>query len=237
MAWPAAREFSDRGLAVAPKNGRLIGTRVLLEYTLGDFVPGEMRLAQLMEVMRATPRGPGLDYAFPALVIPAVCRITGVVSQFDVAEAAAEAVLTSPSATPVAALYARVGLALIAVQQGNVAVAQEQYTALENQRSTIMVGSPAVADRLLGLLAQTIEKLDDAMAHFDDALVFCRRGGGRAELAWTCCDYADVLLERNSDGDRAKATSLLDECLAISSELGMRPLMERVLSRREILKA
>ncbi len=33
------------------------------------------------------------------------------------------------------------------------------------------------------------------------------------------------------------ATSLLDESLAISSELGMRPLMERVLSRREILTA
>ncbi len=30
---------------------------------------------------------------------------------------------------------------------------------------------------------------------------------------------------------------LLDESLAISSELGMRPLMERVLSRRNILKA
>ena len=31
--------------------------------------------------------------------------------------------------------------------------------------------------------------------------------------------------------------TLLDEPLAISSELGMRPLIERVLSRREILKA
>ena len=31
--------------------------------------------------------------------------------------------------------------------------------------------------------------------------------------------------------------SLLDESLAISSSLEMRPLMERVLSRREILKA
>ncbi len=38
-------------------------------------------------------------------------------------------------------------------------------------------------------------------------------------------------------GDREKAMTLLDESLAISSELGMRPLMERVLSRREILKA
>ena len=33
------------------------------------------------------------------------------------------------------------------------------------------------------------------------------------------------------------AMSLLDESLAISSELGMRPLVERVLSRRDILKA
>ena len=41
----------------------------------------------------------------------------------------------------------------------------------------------------------------------------------------------------NGEGNRAKAMSLLDESLAISGELGMRPLMERVLSRREILKA
>ena len=33
-----------------------------------------------------------------------------------------------------------------------------------------------------------------------------------------------------------KARSLLEESLAISTELGMRPLMERVLSRRDILK-
>ena len=52
-----------------------------------------------------------------------------------------------------------------------------------------------------------------------------------------CCDYADALRERDGEGDRAKAISLLDESLAISSQLGMRPLMERVLSRREILKA
>ena len=31
--------------------------------------------------------------------------------------------------------------------------------------------------------------------------------------------------------------TLLEESLTISTELGMRPLMERVLSRREILKA
>ncbi len=55
-------------------------------------------------------------------------------------------------------------------------------------------------------------------------------------MAWTCYDYADTLLQQNEPGDREKATALLDESLAISSELGMRPLMERVLNRQEILK-
>ena len=46
-----------------------------------------------------------------------------------------------------------------------------------------------------------------------------------------------MLLKRDGEGDRATAITQLDESRAISSELGMRPLMERVLSRREILKA
>ena len=47
---------------------------------------------------------------------------------------------------------------------------------------------------------------------------------------------ADCLLQRDGDEDRAEAMYLLDESPAIFSELGMRSLMERVLSRREILR-
>jgi hypothetical protein len=87
------------------------------------------------------------------------------------------------------------------------------------------------------MLAQTIGNLHQAASHFEDAATFCRKAGYRPELAWTCCDYADTLFQRNNSGDREKAMSLLDESLVISSELGMRPLRERVLSRRETLKA
>ena len=80
-------------------------------------------------------------------------------------------------------------------------------------------------DRLLGLLPQTLGNIDQATACFEDALTICRKAGYRPELAWTCCDYADTLRERDAEGDRAKALSLLDESLAISSELGIRPLM------------
>jgi len=76
--------------------------------------------------------------------------------------------------------------------------------------------------------------LDDAQTHFEDALAFCRKAGYRPELAWSLHDYADMLVGVAEGG---RAITLLDESLEISTELGMRPLMERVLSRREILKA
>ncbi len=79
--------------------------------------------------------------------------------------------------------------------------------------------------------------LDQAAGHFEDALAFCRKAGYRPELAWSSHDYADTLLQRNRPGDRERAMSLLDESLAISTELGMRPLMERVISRQGGLQA
>ena len=51
------------------------------------------------------------------------------------------------------------------------------------------------------------------------------------------CGYADLLLQRSGPGDHSMAMSLLDEALTISSELGMRPQMERVLTRWAILRA
>lgn len=45
------------------------------------------------------------------------------------------------------------------------------------------------------------------------------------------------MLQRDGEGDRTKTVSRLDESLRISCEVGMRSLMELVLSRREILGA
>ncbi len=76
-----------------------------------------------------------------------------------------------------------------------------------------------------------------AQINFEDALEFCRNAGYRPELAWTCCDYADTLLRRNESGDVSKAVALLDESMAISTELGMRPLMERITERLELIQS
>jgi len=81
--------------------------------------------------------------------------------------------------------------------------------------------------------------LDQATAHFEDALAFCRMARFQPEHAWTCYDYADTLLHSPKSlgrtvGDRSNVNSLLDEALAISGELGMRPLTERVRVLQEL---
>ena len=124
---------------------------------------------------------------------------------------------------------ARVGLALVAVARDDAAAAEEQYTALVSVPGIMVfyIGT----DQVLGLLSVTLGRLDLAVAHFEDSLGFCRKAGYRPNLAWTCHDYAHALLQRNKPGDRGNAMSLLDEALAISTELGMRPLIERAQDR------
>ncbi|MCH8987314.1 MAG: protein kinase [Chloroflexi bacterium] len=246
--WQSSRDFSDRGLAVSPMDPRLLFGRVMLESEVGEIDQAFAYLERFLETMRLSAPGPTLLYSSTALLIPSVARITGRMDQLDVAEEVAETVLSSPAVTPMVSMISRCGLAMLAVLRSDVASAEEQYAALESARG---IGIPASVmtivravpisftptNHLLGLLAQTMGNLDRAMAHFEDSLTLCRNAGFRPDLAWTCCDYSDALLRRNNSGDRSKAMALLDESLAISRELGMRPLLERALSRRDILTA
>jgi len=186
----------------------------------------------LNTVMGALPAG-GLS--LPSVFIALAGYILQNSNRFHVAERAARAVLSGQSALPFIRVLSTAALGLMAIYNADAEGAREQYLALRGIRGTLWHGIIA-DDRLLGLLCRTMGDLEQAVAHFEDALSFCRKGY-KPELAWTCCDYADALLQRNESGDREKAMSLLDESLAMSSELGMRPLMERVLSRREILRA
>ena len=173
-----------------------------------------------------------------SIAIPAIARITGVQDRLEIAEATAEEVLSARSVTPRDAMDAKVGLALLAVSKNDQSAAAEHYAYLQGHRGT-MIETVSSVDRLLGLLSQTMGNLDQAMAHFQEALTFCRKAGYRPELAWSCCDYADALLgstassRRTTGESRQKAISLLGGSLAIPSELGMRPLMERVTERLE----
>ena len=241
--WDTARDLNDQGLAIAALEPRSLCNRALLEYESGDFVKGEVYLARLLELMRSTPEGPSLEYAYSAAVILLVARITGNNDRTDIAREAAQKVISFPYVTPYVGALARAGLGLLAVSQANDSEAEAQYAELKHTAGTMLLFPTIAGDRLLALLAQTMGDMETSQSHFEDSLTFCRKAGYRPELAWTCCDYADLLLDPSTSAGRAdsdnrtKANAMLDESLAISSELGMRPLLERVLSRREILKA
>ena len=236
--WSSAREYSERGLEWSFQDVTLLASRVLLEYEVGDFAQGEALLDRLVEVMEQSNSGPWTPYAYTSVVISLAARITGVMNRFEVAAGAAGIVLSSPIATPLHTTSSRSSLGLMAIQQGDLDSAAEQYTALVSQTGTILTAVLTSVDRILGLLSAFTGNLDQAASHFEDALAFCRKAGYRPELAWTCYDYAEMLLAGAHGRGPLRsdqANALLDESLAISTELGMKPLMERADRLKETL--
>ncbi|MGH3137399.1 MAG: ATP-binding protein [Gaiellaceae bacterium] len=236
--WRAVREMGELGLTAQPSDPRHLMLRAVLEYELGEYKEGRAYVDRLQEAARSVPPpGPTGEHVWLSFLIPLVSRIVGVDDGLGVALAAAERLLSVPRLAPGLAMGAKGGLALIAVQRGDANAAERLYGAVESQRGTASLFAALTSDRLLGLLALTFGRVDTALAHFEDGLAFCDRAGYRPERAWTACDYAEALLARGGPGDRDKAVALQDVALAIARELEMRPLMERILARREILTA
>ena len=88
-------------------------------------------------------------------------------------------------------------------------------------------------DRLLGLLSQTAGQIERAAEYFESALTFCRDAGYRPEQAWTALNYSELLA--GSDG--ARSSALQNEAMEIGQQVGMKPLIERILASRKQLDA
>ncbi|MCH8816722.1 MAG: hypothetical protein IIC92_03185 [Chloroflexi bacterium] len=240
--WPAARELTERALAVSPREPRTLYMRILEEYEAGNFGEGEAVLERLLEVTRLTDPGPTMEYGVTALATPWIALISGDDTHLHISDDAVKTILSAPSASSLIAGLAMIARALLAIYRRDAAEAEKLYAEFKPLGLGDWLG---FGDRrMLGLLAGTLGRFDDAMTHFEDEMAFCRRNGTRTQLAWTCSDYAEMLLDRTSagsaqaqEGDREKAIELQDEALAITQELGMRPLTERILARREILRA
>jgi len=83
------------------------------------------------------------------------------------------------------------------------------------------------ADRFLGMLSTTLERWDDAEAHFERALDVEQRIGGRALLPRTRYWQARFLRARAHPGDERTARAILSEVVEDTRELGMRRLCEQ----------
>ena len=227
--WTASRLFCDRGLQIDPQHSYLVSIRTLTEYETGNFEQGQALLGHLLDIFRAAPPTPDWLHIFVPQIIAIVARMTGTTNHFDVAKIAVDTILTSQRVNPQFTWLARTGLALLAAQQGDQGLVQEQYSVVKGRRGIHMLID---VDRLLGILTAAIGELDQAATYFEAALTTWQKGR-YPEYAWTAYDYADTLLQRGQPGDIDRATTLLDEALSISNELGMKSLQERVLIRQE----
>ena len=93
----------------------------------------------------------------------------------------------------------------------------------------------ASTDGELGLLCSLLDRHDEAVGHFEDAMAFSRRAGYLPDLASTMSNLADTLVRRDGPGDRERAAGLLDEGLSICQKLGMAPLEKRIRAARQAL--
>ena len=114
--------------------------------------------------MRLSPAAAGPEYMGPAILIPTIARMTGSHEQLDVAEAAAQAILDAKSATYASNFVAWASLGLIAMLREDLTTVRQMYTNLEPRRGLL---TGYLSDTILGLLAHTLDDLDQAAVHFE----------------------------------------------------------------------
>ncbi|MDG0867093.1 helix-turn-helix transcriptional regulator [Candidatus Lucifugimonas marina] len=138
--------------------------------------------------------------------------------------------------------FARVAISISAIMTGNEVEAAEQRRHLVDGPISIAGTTYYFAgDRILAALANTAGLLDEATVHFEDALNFTSDPSYRVEAAWTCHDYAKLLIERASAQGRSaesaqhlnKARELISTGLAVAREIGTKPLENKFTTLQE----
>ncbi len=87
-------------------------------------------------------------------------------------------------------------------------------------------------DRVLGLLAQSMGRLDDAERHLGNAVEITTRMNDRPGMALCGLALAEVLLQRDRENDRELALELLSTVLSTAREMGARWIADRALEDR-----
>jgi class 3 adenylate cyclase len=120
---------------------------------------------------------------------------------------------------------------------GDVDRAERAYEELLPYEGLVIVVARAVGcngpvARVLGLLAQTIGRLDDAERHLGDAVEISTRMGDRPGMALCGLALAELLLARDESNDRELAVEMLSTVLGTAREMGARWIVDRALRDR-----
>ena len=87
-------------------------------------------------------------------------------------------------------------------------------------------------DRVLGMLAQTMGRVDDAERHLANSVEIATRMGDRPGMAFCGLALAELLLARDGGRDRDLALELLSDVLGTARDMGARWIVDRALRDR-----
>jgi tetratricopeptide (TPR) repeat protein len=152
----------------------------------------------------------------------ALCEI----GRHDEARMAFDA-LTAAGFTPRSTYLELYGLALAAEACAGVgdaeaaAVLADRLAPYEEFLPGGFVVVSAAVPHLLGLLATTLRRYDEADARFRAAEDMHRRLGAPALVARTQMEWARMLLGRSAAGDIDRANALLQQALTVARQLGL----------------
>lgn len=234
--WQAATYFSDRALEQAPQDSRLVGTRVFMEFQIGNYESGNVYINRLIDTMRSTEPNLTTEYAFVAWIIPLIASIANSEEHMESASRAAMSVMRSNTMAPIHRLYANVGKALLAVREVDELRASEAIETLATYAGSMIVGGLS-ADRLLGLVSSGLGRFNDSESYFGAAIEFCRASGYLPELGRASVDLAQVLVDQSKPDSVDRINRLLDEADRIAVDLGMPSLSEKTGGLREAIEA
>lgn len=224
--WETARQYGERGLALAPGAPTLLSTMPHTALETGQFEQAELMHRQLSVLLSENPSNP--TYQYPAAVVAAGMSswFTGSAKGLAFSPKFAEVVLSSEFTPKIYAAVTEIGLAFEALAKNDLEACQQAYDSLLTWKGRFLV--VASTDRLLGQLALTLGSVPQAIGHFEDSLRFCDSAGYRPEYAWTCWGYAAALLQIDHEGDPSRTGRLLADALQITVDLDMPPLRSRV---------
>ena len=224
-----ARRRNERALQLQEAPYRIwnLADRALAEYEAGD---ASTAAAVLDEVIRSADRA---EFVFRwegwlTLLITYIGWVTGAAVPLDAAESDARKVPKAGAMGRGDSVSLSAGLGLLAALRADRGQAARYYQELAPYTGLVVCPYLGMtADHLLAILAGVEGDFPGAHRHYETALAFCRAQSLRMELAYTCRDYAELLL-RGTRQDPEKIESLCDEARPMAAAAGARRLLERI---------
>jgi DNA-binding SARP family transcriptional activator len=235
--WAGVRAASDQALTVESDSlvfRQLLAQRARLELELGNTEVGNRYLDRYIAELKRRGFGQDLETSIAIQELSQIARLTGERELLDLARTAAAAFIPPgrENQTQTAGWdFAQTGLVLESLVRGDCETLRGLRQWFVDHRMNWIPGMEGLTrTRLLGLIDLTLGDAGAAVGELEQAMIDYAAQRPGPNVAWICSELAEALLARATEGDAARAATLLQEGLAMATILGMVPLQERCRS-------